>query len=172
MERRGQETVAELVTSGDSVCSVVRRHGLSPQQLFGRVADAVNGDPPIPIGRRRLTRGRAKLAHRASADAPSDLAGVGVVVQDLAETAQAQLVDIALHTALPPKQGTRRERVWDFIWDFTSAKGGAVPDDPLAFSKRGGAQIEPKRDFRQQNQRNWVVLKWRSQQDSNLQPAE
>jgi transposase len=27
--------VAEIVTSGDSVCSVARRHGLSPQQLFG-----------------------------------------------------------------------------------------------------------------------------------------
>ena len=27
--------VAEIVTSGASVCSVARRHGLSPQQLFG-----------------------------------------------------------------------------------------------------------------------------------------
>ena len=27
--------VAEIATSGDSVCSVARRHGLSPQQLFG-----------------------------------------------------------------------------------------------------------------------------------------
>src|SRR6476646_10172484 len=27
--------VAEIVSSGDSVCSVARRHGLSPQQLFG-----------------------------------------------------------------------------------------------------------------------------------------
>jgi transposase len=27
--------VAESVTSGDSVCAVARRHGLSPQQLFG-----------------------------------------------------------------------------------------------------------------------------------------
>ena len=27
--------VAEIVASGDSVCSVARRHGLSPQQLFG-----------------------------------------------------------------------------------------------------------------------------------------
>jgi len=27
--------VVEIVTSGDSVCSVARRHGLSPQQLFG-----------------------------------------------------------------------------------------------------------------------------------------
>ena len=27
--------VAEVVASADSVCSVARRHGLSPQQLFG-----------------------------------------------------------------------------------------------------------------------------------------
>jgi transposase len=27
--------VTEIVTSGDSVCAVARRHGLSPQQLFG-----------------------------------------------------------------------------------------------------------------------------------------
>jgi transposase len=27
--------VAEIVASGESVCSVARRHGLSPQQLFG-----------------------------------------------------------------------------------------------------------------------------------------
>jgi transposase len=27
--------VAEIVASGDSVCSIARRHGLSPRQLFG-----------------------------------------------------------------------------------------------------------------------------------------
>jgi transposase len=27
--------VAEIATSGDTVCAVARRHGLSPQQLFG-----------------------------------------------------------------------------------------------------------------------------------------
>jgi hypothetical protein len=27
--------VAEIVASGDSVCSAARRHGLSPRQLFG-----------------------------------------------------------------------------------------------------------------------------------------
>ena len=34
---------AEIATSGDSVCAVARRHGLSPQQLFGwrrRLRDA------------------------------------------------------------------------------------------------------------------------------------
>lgn len=29
------QIVAEIVASGDSVCSVARRHGLSPQELFG-----------------------------------------------------------------------------------------------------------------------------------------
>ncbi len=29
------QIVAESVTSGESVCAVARRHGLSPQQLFG-----------------------------------------------------------------------------------------------------------------------------------------
>jgi transposase len=38
--------VAEIVASGDSVCSVARRHGLSPQQLFGwrrQLREAVGG---------------------------------------------------------------------------------------------------------------------------------
>jgi transposase len=37
--------VAEIVTSGDSVSGVARRHGLSPQQLFGwrrRLRDRVS----------------------------------------------------------------------------------------------------------------------------------
>ena len=29
------QIVAETVTSGESICAVARRHGLSPQQLFG-----------------------------------------------------------------------------------------------------------------------------------------
>jgi transposase len=38
--------VAEIAASGDSVCAVARRHGLSPQQLFGwrrRLKDAAAG---------------------------------------------------------------------------------------------------------------------------------
>ena len=38
--------VAEIATSGDSVCAVARRHGLSPQQLFGwrrRLREAAGG---------------------------------------------------------------------------------------------------------------------------------
>jgi transposase len=45
--------VAESVTSGESVCSVARRHGLSPQQLFGwrrqaRQPAAANGHADTP----------------------------------------------------------------------------------------------------------------------------
>jgi transposase len=72
--------VAEIATSGDSVCSVARRHGLSPQQLFGwrrqlresearrseadglqfvpAVVDA--GSPPVP--RRRGLRYKAQAS--------------------------------------------------------------------------------------------------------------
>ncbi|WP_246801289.1 transposase [Bradyrhizobium genosp. L] len=36
MERQDKaQIVAEIIASGDSVCSVAERHGLSPQQLFG-----------------------------------------------------------------------------------------------------------------------------------------
>jgi transposase len=64
--------VAEIASSGDSVCAVARRHGLSPQQLFGwrrRLRDAeaasaeagglefvpavVDAERP-PVGRREL----------------------------------------------------------------------------------------------------------------------
>ncbi|WP_256809515.1 transposase [Bradyrhizobium sp. Bra64] len=42
--------VAEIVASGDSVCSVARRHGLSPQQLFGwrrQLREAAGGHSEI-----------------------------------------------------------------------------------------------------------------------------
>jgi len=42
--------VAEIVASGDSVCSVARRHGLSPQQLFGwrrQLREATGGHSEI-----------------------------------------------------------------------------------------------------------------------------
>ena len=45
--------VAESVTSGDSVCAVARRHGLSPQQLFGWRRQARNasaaGEAQAPV---------------------------------------------------------------------------------------------------------------------------
>lgn len=40
--------VAEIAASGDSVCAVARRHGLSPQQLFGwrrQLREAAAGHP-------------------------------------------------------------------------------------------------------------------------------
>ena len=62
--------VAEIASSGHSVCEIVRRHGLSPQQLFGwrrRLRDAeaasaesgglefvpavVEADPPAVVSR-------------------------------------------------------------------------------------------------------------------------
>jgi transposase-like protein len=50
--------VAEIVASGDSVCSVARRHGLSPQQLFGwrrQLRGAAGG--PFRIGRSTVCAG-------------------------------------------------------------------------------------------------------------------
>ena len=46
--------VAETVTSGESVCAVARRHGLSPQQLFGwrrqaRRPLAAPSDAAVPL---------------------------------------------------------------------------------------------------------------------------
>jgi transposase len=71
--------VAEIVTSGDSVCAVARRHGLSPQQLFGwrrqlreaaaRHSEAqelqfvpavVDGVAPAPVLRRQRKSPRCK----------------------------------------------------------------------------------------------------------------
>jgi transposase len=65
--------VAEIASSGNSVCEVARRHGLSPQQLFGwrrRLRDAeaasaglgglefvpavVDGDPPAVASRSKV----------------------------------------------------------------------------------------------------------------------
>ena len=45
--------VAEIVASGDSVCAVARRHGLTPQQLFGwrrqaRLPAAASIDTALP----------------------------------------------------------------------------------------------------------------------------
>ena len=72
--------VAEIATSGDSVCAVARRHGLSPQQLFGwrrqlreseagrSEADGLQfvpavvdvGSPPVP--QRRAPRYKAEAS--------------------------------------------------------------------------------------------------------------
>jgi transposase len=42
--------VAESVTSGESVCSVARQHGLAPQQLFGWRRQARQPVPSKPAG--------------------------------------------------------------------------------------------------------------------------
>ena len=42
--------VGEIATSGESICAVARRHGLSPQQLFGwrrKLKEAAAGCSPV-----------------------------------------------------------------------------------------------------------------------------
>jgi transposase len=74
--------VAESVTGGESVCAVARRHGLSPQQLFGwrrqareplatrsgagaplLVPAVVETSPPERASRRRRRRRPDKIHH-------------------------------------------------------------------------------------------------------------
>jgi transposase len=70
--------VAEIATSGDSVCAVARRHGLSPQQLFGwrrqlreagsSEADGLQFVPLVvdvgssAVAQRRMPRGKAEAS--------------------------------------------------------------------------------------------------------------
>jgi transposase len=72
--------VAEIATSGDSVCAVARRHGLSPQQLFGwrrqlreseAGGSATDGLQFVPavvdvgssaVAQRRMPRGKAEAS--------------------------------------------------------------------------------------------------------------
>jgi transposase len=72
--------VAEIATSGDSVCAVARRHGLSPQQLFGwrrqlrdseaerSEADGLQFVPAVvdggssPVPQRRTPRSKAEAS--------------------------------------------------------------------------------------------------------------
>jgi transposase len=70
--------VAEIATSGDSVCAVARRHGLSPQQLFGwrrqlrgagdSEADGLQFVPAVvdagssAVAQRRMPRGKAQAS--------------------------------------------------------------------------------------------------------------
>jgi transposase len=87
--------VAESVTSGDSVCSVARRHGLSPQQLFGwrRQArqPATSGDADaalfvpavveMPLVERAVSgRKRTRAADRSSGIIEVDIDGMTVRV--------------------------------------------------------------------------------------------
>jgi transposase len=73
--------VAEIATSGDSVCAVARRHGLSPQQLFGwrrqlreseagrSEADGLQFVPAIVDAELSAVPRRKELRHKAEAGA-------------------------------------------------------------------------------------------------------
>ena len=74
--------VAEIVASGDSVCAVARRHGLSPQQLFGwrrqvRESQAEAKElqfVPAVVDAALPVAGRQRKARRCEADS-----GVGLI---------------------------------------------------------------------------------------------
>jgi transposase len=88
--------VAETVTSGESVCAVARRNGLSPQQLFGwrrqareplatrseplLVPAVVETLPPGPPPKRRRRR-TGKINHPVSGMIEMEIDGVSVRVQ-------------------------------------------------------------------------------------------
>ena len=93
------QIVAESVTSGESVCAVARRHGLSPQQLFGwrrearEHAVAVSSPTEAPLfvpavveapllerATRRRGRGRTRQADRSSGIIEVEIDGVTVRV--------------------------------------------------------------------------------------------
>lgn len=85
--------VAEVVASGASVCSVARRHGLSPQQLFGwrrQLREAAGGhseaevqfvpavvDAVVPAP--AIDRERKALRCKAKADARARRCDVGII---------------------------------------------------------------------------------------------
>jgi transposase len=90
--------VAESLTSGESVCAVARRHGLSPQQLFGwrrqarQPLEAVAGedarlfvpaivDAPLPARvMHRRGRNRTRQADRTAGVIEVEIDGVTVRV--------------------------------------------------------------------------------------------
>ena len=86
--------VAEIVSSGDSVCSVARRHGLSPQQLFGwrrqlreaagshSEADEVQFVPAVVdavVPAPALDRERKAVRRKAKADTPACRCDAGII---------------------------------------------------------------------------------------------
>ena len=91
------QIVAESVTSGESVCAVARRHGLSPQQLFGWRREAREHavscsteaplfvpavvDAPLPERTpRRRVRNRTRQLDRSSGIIEVEIDGVTVRV--------------------------------------------------------------------------------------------
>jgi transposase len=109
--------VSESVTSGESVCAVARRHGLSPQQLFGwrrqarqpgastesalRFVPAVV-EAPLPERpvRRRRERHRARRADRDCGIIEVAIDGVTVRVGRGAEAKMVAAVLRALKAGL------------------------------------------------------------------------
>jgi transposase len=89
--------VAESLTSGESVCAVARRHGLSPQQLFGwrrqaRLPAAASIDTALPqfvpavvealLPKRVVRRrGRNRTRHADSASGVIEVEIDGVTVR-------------------------------------------------------------------------------------------
>ncbi len=104
--------VAESLTSGESVCAVARRHGLSPQQLFGwrrqvrQPLEATGGEEarlfvpavveaPLPKRAvRRRGRNRTRQAGRTSGTIEVEIDGVTVRV---GRGANAKTVAAVLH---------------------------------------------------------------------------
>ena len=87
------QIVAESVTSGESVCAVARRHGLSPQQLFGwrrqaRQPAAASNTPlfvpavvEAPLVERAVRRGRYRTRQVDLADGVIEVEIAGVTVR-------------------------------------------------------------------------------------------
>ena len=63
------QIVAESYESGDTVCAVARRHGLTPQQLFAWRRDARGGEAASGAGSMAFAPGIVE-AGRPSAEAP------------------------------------------------------------------------------------------------------
>lgn len=108
--------VAESLTSGESVCAVARRHGLSPQQLFGwrrqarQPLEATGGedarlfvpaivDAPLPARVvHRRGRNRTRQADRTAGVIEVEIDGVTVRVGRGAEVKTVAAVLRALKT--------------------------------------------------------------------------
>jgi transposase len=106
--------VAESLTSGESVCAVARRHGLSPQQLFGwrrqarqplettagedapLFVPAVVDAPLLARANRRWVRKRARRADGVSGIIELEIDGVMVRVGRGAEAKTVAVVIRAL----------------------------------------------------------------------------
>lgn len=104
--------VAESLTSGESVCAVARRHGLSPQQLFGwrrqarQPLEATGGEdtrlfvpavveaPLLARAHRRRLRKRARRADGVSGIIEMEIDGVMVRV---GRGAEAKTVAAVIH---------------------------------------------------------------------------